>query len=71
MVNEEIFILTKHAKFQPDYIEKIRDGSIIDYYLGWDGYFKLFYTLIMGLALIVFTITGFWLWYGPKLMRNK
>lgn len=54
-----------------DYIEKIHDGSIVDYYLGWDGYFKLFYTLIMGLALIIFTITGFWLWYGPKMMRNK
>lgn len=23
MVNEEIFILTKHAKFQADYIEKL------------------------------------------------
>jgi len=53
-----------------DYIEKIHDGSIIDFYLGWDGYFKLVYTSIMGLALILFTVTGFWLWYGPKRMRK-
>ncbi|WP_439506489.1 PepSY domain-containing protein [Sediminibacterium sp.] len=54
-----------------DYIEKIHDGSIIDFYLGWDGYFKLVYTTIMGIALVVFTITGFWLWYGPKRMRKQ
>lgn len=57
-------------KRRADYIEKIHDGSIIDYYFGWDGYFKLVYTSIMGLALILFTVTGFWLWYGPKRMRK-
>ncbi|WP_295232680.1 PepSY-associated TM helix domain-containing protein [Sediminibacterium sp.] len=57
-------------KRRADYIEKIHDGSIIDFYFGWDGYFKLVYTSIMGLALILFTITGFWLWYGPKRMRK-
>lgn len=58
-------------KRRADYIEKIHDGSIIDYYLGWDGYFKLLYTTVMGLALILFTVTGFWLWYGPKRMRKQ
>lgn len=58
-------------KRRADYIEKIHDGSIIDYYFGWDGYFKLVYTSIMGLALILFTVTGFWLWYGPKRMRKN
>jgi hypothetical protein len=53
-----------------DYIEKIHDGSIIDFYLGSKDVFKLFYTTIMGLALLTFTITGFWLWYGPKRMRK-
>jgi hypothetical protein len=24
----------------------------------------------MGLALLLFTITGFWLWYGPKRMKQ-
>lgn len=55
-----------------DFIEKIHDGSILDYYLGTTGgYVKLVYTSIMGLALLIFTITGFWLWYGPKRMREK
>jgi uncharacterized iron-regulated membrane protein len=54
-----------------DFIEKIHDGSILDQYLGTsDGQIKLFYTSVMGLALLVFTITGFWLWYGPKRMRR-
>lgn len=53
-----------------DFIENIHDGSILDYLTGTDGeYFKLFYTSMMGLALLTFTITGFWLWFGPKRLR--
>ncbi len=55
-----------------DFIEMLHDGSIVDYYLGIPhGMFKLIYTLIMGIALLLFTITGFWLWYGPKRMRRN
>lgn len=54
-----------------DLIEHLHEGTIIDNYFGLpNGIFKLFYTSIMGLALITFTITGFWLWYGPKVMRK-
>ena len=54
-----------------DFIEHIHDGSIIDNLLNTSaGLFKLFYTSVMGLALILFTVTGFWLWYGPKRMRK-
>lgn len=57
-------------KRRADYIEKIHDGSLVDHYLNIpSGTFKLIYTTIMGLALLLFTITGFWLWYGPKRMR--
>lgn len=57
-------------KRRADYIEKIHDGSLVDHYLQIpSGTFKLIYTTIMGLALLLFTITGFWLWYGPKRMR--
>jgi uncharacterized iron-regulated membrane protein len=60
------------ARRRSDFIEKIHDGSILDYYFGTTGgYIKLVYTSIMGLALLTFTITGFWLWYGPKRMREK
>lgn len=55
-----------------DFIENIHDGSILDYYFGTNsGQFKLVYTTITGLALLIFTVTGFWLWYGPKRMRKR
>jgi hypothetical protein len=54
-----------------DFIENLHDGSVVDFYLGTsDGQFKVFYTTMTGLALLVFTVTGFWLWYGPKQMRR-
>ena len=53
-----------------DFIEHIHDGSIVDHLVGTsDGQFKLAYTSIMGISLLTFTITGFWLWYGPKQFR--
>jgi hypothetical protein len=54
-----------------DLIEKIHDGSILDYWLGTRGLMKLFFTSLSGFALLVFTITGFWLWYGPKQMKKR
>lgn len=54
-----------------DFLEKVHDGSIIDRYLGTDGIIKLVYTSVMGISLLLFTITGFWLWYGPKRMRKE
>lgn len=53
-----------------DIIEGVHDGSIIDRFFNTGNTIKLIYTSIMGLALLLFTITGFWLWYGPKRMRN-
>lgn len=55
-----------------DFIESLHDGSFLDYYFGTSGeIIKLIYTTIMGFALLTFTITGFWLWYGPKRMRKN
>lgn len=59
------------GKRHSDWIENVHDGSIVDNFLGTKGWFKLFYTTVMGLALLLFTITGFWLWYGPKIMRKE
>ena len=54
-----------------DFVEQLHDGSAVDRWLGiGGGTFKLVYTTVMGLALLLFTITGFWLWYGPKRMRH-
>ena len=53
-----------------DFIENIHDGSILDHLTGTSGeQIKLVYTSMMGVALLTFTITGFWLWLGPKRMR--
>lgn len=58
-------------KRRSDFIEKMHDGSIFDYYFNTtNGQIKLVYTSIMGMALLTFTITGFWLWYGPIRMRR-
>ena len=61
--------LLSFAKRRSDLIEQIHDGTIVDRQLG-SGFFKLLYTTVAGLALLVFTVTGFWLWYGPKRMRK-
>jgi uncharacterized iron-regulated membrane protein len=53
-----------------DFIENLHEGSFLDYVFGTsDEQIKLIYTSIMGIALLTFTITGFWLWYGPKRFR--
>ncbi|MCG7859819.1 hypothetical protein MD537_22765, partial [Flavihumibacter sediminis] len=63
--------LLKIEKRRSDFIEKIHDGSIVDMKLLNSGdVFKLIFTSVSGLALLGFTITGFWLWYGPKRMRH-
>ncbi|MCY7363221.1 MAG: PepSY domain-containing protein [Ignavibacteria bacterium] len=55
-----------------DFIENIHDGSILDFIFGTNKeQFKLIYTSITGLSLLMFTVTGFWLWYGPRRMRKK
>jgi len=53
-----------------DFVENIHDASLLDNYLNTGGYIKLIYASIMSIALLLFTVTGFWLWYGPKRMRR-
>ncbi|WP_303921800.1 PepSY domain-containing protein [Draconibacterium sediminis] len=54
-----------------DLIENIHDGSVLDHWFRTAGGLKLFYSSVTGLALLLFSVTGFWLWYGPKRMRKK
>lgn len=53
-------VAPRHA----DWIEHIHDGSILG-----EG-FKLFYTNYIGWGLLIMSITGFWLWYGPRRIRR-
>ncbi|MUP45991.1 PepSY domain-containing protein [Gramella sp. BOM4] len=59
------------GKRHSDLVENIHDASILDSYFNTSGIIKLLYTSIMGIALLIFTITGFWLWYGPKQMKKN
>lgn len=47
-----------------DWIEHIHDGSIIG------DVFKITYTNLLGWGLLTLAISGFWLWYGPKVIRK-
>jgi uncharacterized iron-regulated membrane protein len=58
-------------KRSSDLIENIHDGSIVDKLLGSNEKAKVGYTAIMGLSLLLLIISGFWLWYGPKKIRQQ
>ena len=60
-------------KRRSDFIENIHDGTIFDKLFGTHKTFiKLIYSSLMGLALLILTISGLWLWLGPKrIQRNN
>ena len=57
-------------KRKSDFIEDLHDGTILDRIFGTDENSMLGYTTIMGISLFMLTVTGFWLWYGPKRLRK-
>jgi len=59
-------IETRHS----DWIEKVHDGSILDFYLGGDEATKLTYSTLTALGLILMSLSGFYLWYYPKVIRK-
>ena len=55
-----------------DMIENIHDGSLLDNIFGTEnGFFKLMITSSAGAGILLFVITGFWLWYVPRKIRKK
>ncbi|WP_339608879.1 PepSY-associated TM helix domain-containing protein [uncultured Roseivirga sp.] len=52
------------AKRNSDWIEQIHDGSIIS------ELFKLISMNVLGIGLLVLSISGIWLWYGPRKIRK-
>ncbi|MEP0214687.1 MAG: PepSY-associated TM helix domain-containing protein [Cellulophaga sp.] len=52
-------------------IEKIHDGSIIDYFIKNDAsIFKLLYSTILALGLIFISVSGIILWINPKKIKK-
>ncbi len=54
-----------------DLIENIHDGSIFDKLLGTGNVIKLFFTSIAGLSLLIFIVSGIYLWYGMKMIKKR
>lgn len=52
------------AKRHSDWIEKVHDGSIIS------NLFKLVSMHVLGIGLLVLTLSGVWLWVGPQKVRK-
>lgn len=63
---EVLSIGTRHS----DWIEKVHDGSIIDYYTTGDEGAKLTYSTLISIGLIFLAISGFYMWYFPKVVRR-
>ena len=60
------------GKRHSDFIENLHDGTVLDAWFNTSTKpFTVIYTSIMGIALLLFTITGFWLWYGPKRLKKR
>jgi hypothetical protein len=54
-----------------DFIEKIHDGSLLDFWLDTSSeVFKLTYTTVVSLGLLLLSFSGFWLWYNPIRIRR-
>jgi len=59
------------SRRRSDFLEHLHDGSLLDHYFDLEtAVFKLFFTTVMGLAFILFSLTGFWLWYGSMKIRK-
>ena len=67
------FLSRNHTtKRRSDFFENVHDGSILDIIFGTKGeIIKLIYTSVMGTSLIIFVITGLWLWVGPKILKRS
>ena len=63
---EVLSVETRHS----DWIEKVHDGSIVDFYFGGDEATKLVYSTLTAMGLIFMSLSGFYLWYFPKVIRK-
>ena len=63
--------IARRQKRWNDLIEHIHDGTIVDRLLGTGGDpFKIGYTSMTSLGLILLSVSGFWMWWNPKRIRR-
>jgi hypothetical protein len=53
------------------FIERLHDGSIIDFYFSDNNSSKIIYTSIISLGLLFMSISGYLLWRNPKKIKKK
>lgn len=70
-LNAKTGVLQSIEKKAPDWILKLHDGEIVDdVFKNKSGVSKTVYTTTMGLALFFLTLSGFWMWFKPKQIKN-
>ena len=52
-------------------IEKIHDGSIVDYLITKSNFIKITYSSFLSIGLIFMSISGVFLWYLPKKIKER
>ncbi len=62
-------VLSEEMRYN-DLIEHIHDGTIVDRLLGDGENFKITYTTITSIGLMLLSFSGFWLWFNPKRIRK-
>ncbi|WP_051296266.1 PepSY-associated TM helix domain-containing protein [Eisenibacter elegans] len=61
-------VATRYA----DWVEALHDGSLFDRYLGIKSEAaKLIYSTLVGGGLLFLSLSGFWLWYNPRRLRQR
>lgn len=53
------------------FIERLHDGSIIDFYFTDSNTSKIIYTTLVSLGLVFMSISGYLLWRNPKKIKRK
>lgn len=53
------------------FIERLHDGSIIDFYFTGGNIPKIIYTSLLSFGLIFMAISGYLLWRNPKKIKSK
>ena len=51
--------------------EKIHDGSIVDYLITKSNFIKITYSSFLSIGLIFMSISGVFLWYLPKKIKER
>lgn len=65
-------VILSVARRHSDFFEQLHDGSLLDRWLQTgNGQLKLVYTTSTSVAMILLSLSGFYLWYNPRRIRRR